>query len=79
MGQVENYGYAKIYLNKGNEKIYAEEENLQHNGDYPTRGRAWLAYPIFFAVLARRTQSKGDILTKYWYMIAINSTSTPGK
>ena len=52
MGEVENYGYAKIYLNKGNEAIYAEEENLQHNGDHPTRGRDWLTYSILLPVLA---------------------------
>jgi hypothetical protein len=74
--QVENCGCAKIYLNKGNEEKYAEEENLQHNGDYPTSGSDWFTYSIFLAVLARRKES---ILTEYWYMIAINGRPWPGK
>jgi hypothetical protein len=73
---VENCGCAEIYLNKGNEEIHAEEENLQHNGDHPTSSSDWLTYSIFLAVLARR---KGKILTKYWYMIAINGIRMPGK
>ena len=37
---------------QGNEEIYAEKENLQHNGNHPTRGRDWLTYSIFLTVLA---------------------------
>ena len=37
---------------QGNEEIYAEEENLQHNGNHPTRGRDWLTDSIFLTVLA---------------------------
>ena len=59
---VENCGYAEICLNKGNEEIYGEEENLQYNGDHPTRGRDWLTYTIFLTIMARRTGRKGDIL-----------------
>jgi hypothetical protein len=74
--QVENYGYAEICLNIGNEEIYAEEENLQYNGDHPTRGRDWLTYSVFLTVLARRTRREGDILklvvhdSYKWYILA---------
>ena len=61
---------------QGNEEIYAEEENLQHNGNHPTGSRDWLTCSIIFAVLARR---KEKILTEYWYMIAIKETHMPVK
>jgi hypothetical protein len=73
--RAENCGCAEIYQNKGNEEIYAEKENFQHNGDYLARSGDWLTPSIFFAGLARRTHRKGKILTEYWYMIAINSKS----
>jgi hypothetical protein len=75
MAQVENCGYAERYLHKGNEEIYAKEENLQYNGDHPTGRRDWLPCSIFLAVLARRTSRKRNTLTEYWYMIAINNIS----
>ena len=49
---VENYGHAELCRKQGNEEIYAEKENLQHNGDHPTWGRDWLTSPIFLSVLA---------------------------
>ena len=62
MVQVENCGCVEIYLDKGNEEIYAEEENLQHNGNHPIGGSDWLTGSIILAILARK---KGNILTEF--------------
>jgi len=62
MVRVENCGCAEIYLNKGNEETYAEEENLQHNGNHPTGGSDWLTCSIILAIVAGR---KGNILTEF--------------
>ena len=47
---------------QGNEEIYAEEENLQHNGNHPTGGSDWLTCSIILAIVAGR---KGIILTEF--------------
>ena len=62
MARVENCGCAEIALNRGNEETYAEEENLQHNGNHPISGSDWLTCSIFLAILARR---KENILTEF--------------
>jgi hypothetical protein len=49
-------GALRYILNKGNEETYAEEENLQHNGNHPTGSSDWLTRPIILADLARRKE-----------------------
>jgi hypothetical protein len=54
-------GALKYKLNKGNEEIYAEKENLQHHGNHPTRSSDRLTRLIILAVLARRKEKLNSV------------------